>query len=172
MTLARRSLLASHQLAHSLFAMVTAELPQQVAERVLPGSCISRISPILAHAVLGEDLTVNRTLRGAPTILENGGWAERTGILGPSPAMTPDWLSAAYDLEQVKDYATAVFGDTERYLEEATTADLARLVLSPIGTHVTGLELLSSFNLLHLMLHTGEVAALKGVQGSPGGLPF
>jgi hypothetical protein len=166
------SLLAAHQLAHTLFGMVTADLSPTLADHTLPDACISRISPILAHAAFGEDLTVNQTLRGGLTILECDGWAASTGIPGPSAAMTPEWLAASFDVDQLRSYASAVFGNTERYLADPPGDDLRKLVTSPIGTEVTGEELLTSFNLVHLMLHTGEIAALKGVQGVPGGLPF
>ncbi len=172
MALTQLTLLASHQLAHALFGMVTADLADEVAERTLPGACISRISPILAHAAFGEDLTVNGRLRDTTTIFERDGWAGRTGIPGPVPAMTPEWLAARFDVGAVKEYSGAVFESTERYLASAPEADLERMVTSPLGPQVTGAELLSSFNLLHLMLHTGEVGALKGVQGIPGGMPF
>ena len=167
-----RSLLAAHQLAHTLFGMVTADLTPALADHTLPGACISRISPILAHAAFGEDLTVNQMLREDRAILERDGWAERTGIPGPSPAMTREWLAASFGVDQLRAYAAQVFANTERYLADPPAADLRKLVTSPIGTEVTGEELLTSFNLVHLMLHTGEIAALRGVQGVPGGLPF
>ena len=166
------SLLAAHQLAHALLGMVTANLTPALADRTLPGACIGSISPILAHAAFGEDLTVNQTLRGGLTILECHGWAASTGIPGPSAAMTPEWLAASFDVDQLRSYASAVFANTERYLADPPAADFEKLVTSPIGTHVTGEELLTSFNLIHVMLHAGEIAALKGVQGVPGGLPL
>jgi hypothetical protein len=166
------ALLSAHQLAHALFGMVTAELPNEVADRTLPGACISGISPIFAHIAFGEDFTVNTTLRGGPTILERDGWADLTGIPGPFPAMTPESLSATFDVAQLRSYAADVFANTERYLADPPASDFAKLVTSPLGTQVTGEELLTSFSLVHFMLHTGEIAALKGVQGAPGGLPF
>ena len=172
MELTQPTLAASHQLAHALFSMVTADLTAALADRELPGACISRISPIMAHAAFGEDLTVNRTLRAAATVFERDGWAARTGIPGPIPAMTPEWLAAAFDIGGLKAYAAAVFESTDRFLASAQESELKRMASSPLGTEVTGAELLSSFNLLHLMLHTGEIAALKGAQGVPGGLPF
>ncbi|MEX0784554.1 MAG: DinB family protein [Dehalococcoidia bacterium] len=172
MTLTQATLLSSHEVAHMLFNLVTADLTNDVAERTIPGACISRISPILAHAIFGEDMTVNLTLRGGTTILEREGWAGRTGIPGPLAAMTTDWLGAAFEPDQLRAYAAAVFAGTEQYLEDLPPGDLERMVTSPLGSQVTGAELLSSFNLVHLMMHTGEIAALKGVQGVPGGLPF
>jgi hypothetical protein len=168
----RTPLLAAHQLAHALLGMVTADLSPELAERETPGSCISRISPIFAHIAFGEDLAVNSTLKGQPTILEREGWILRTGIPRPIAAMTPEWLAASFDVAQLSAYATEVFANTERYLLDPPSRDLEKLVTSPLGTQVTGEELLTSFNLVHLMLHTGEIAALKGVHGVPGGLPF
>jgi hypothetical protein len=172
MTLTASTLLASHRLAHMLLGMVTADLTPELADRPIPGATISRISPILAHCVFGEDRTVNETLRGQRTILERDGWLARTRIPAPSPAMTPEWLAATFDLDQLKAYAAGVFAATEQYLECIPPADLERRVTSPIGSEVDGAELLTSFNLVHLTLHTGEIAALKGALGVPGGLPF
>src|SRR5688572_524709 len=107
--MAVNSLLASHHLAHALVGMVTADLPAELANRSLPGACIARISPILAHAAFGEDMLVNGTLRGAPTLLDRDGWAARTGIPGPLPAMTPEWLAASFEIDQLRSYATDVF---------------------------------------------------------------
>jgi hypothetical protein len=166
------TLLASHQLAHSLVSAITDHLPEAVAEREIPGAALSRITPILAHAVLGEDMTVNHRLRGEATVLERNGGMASTGIPGLLPAMTPEWRSASYSLEGIKDYMTGVFATTEAFLATASAADFERMVRSPIGSEVTGAELLSSFNLIHLMIHAGEISALKGVQGVPGGLPF
>jgi hypothetical protein len=60
---------------------------------------------------------------------------------------------------------------TDDFLAVATAADFQREVDSPLGTKVPVSQFLGAFGIVHLGLHSGEIAALKGVHGLKG-LPF
>ena len=158
-------------IAHMVASTVLAELPADVARRRFEGATIGPIAPILAHAAFGEDWVLNEAI-GREPLLTRGGFLERTGIPSPDRELTREWLDAAYDIGELQRYAGAVFAEVTAWAEAASEADWARRVPSPLGTEMTMAELLPAFGAGHVMLHAGEISALKGIQGLPGGLPM
>jgi hypothetical protein len=91
---------------------------------------------------------------------------------GMPPAITPEWASAlTMDLPRFQEYAEAVFAATDAYLADLPDAGLDRKIQGATGGEYTlgwGIAILLG---QHGAQHSGEIAALKGVQGLKG-LPF
>jgi hypothetical protein len=168
---ADRSMKVSLDVATTLFSGIIRDLPAEAAERTHDGATISRIAPIVAHALFGEDMMLSE-ISGQPALISDPAWQERTGIRVQSLFMTPEWLSQSYNVEGLRAYADAVFGRISAFVDAPDPEALARQVPTPLGAVVSGQEFLTAFGTIHLMLHAGEIAALKGVQGLPGGLPM
>jgi hypothetical protein len=162
---------AQFNLAHQILDAIMADCSAEVARRAVAGGTIATIAPIYAHAVASEDMMVNRLARGEALVLSGNGWEAKTGIVMPNPALTPEWVASEFDLDALRAYASAVAQVTDNFLAGATEADMQREVDSPFGTKIPASQLLGSFGILHLGMHSGEIAALKGVHGLKG-LPF
>lgn len=158
-------------LAHNVLEQVLADVTAPVAASV-PAGTIKPIAIVLAHVVSDEDFMVNGMAQGAPLLLSRDGWSERTGIPVPGgPFMTDEWAAnVKLDLDAFREYMKAVFAQTDAFLAEASDEQLAREVPGPLGT-TSAFNLLATIGLYHCAEHTGEIAALKGVQELKG-LPF
>lgn len=165
------ALRAQFNLAHQILDAIMADCSAELGRRTLAGATIASIAPIYTHAVASEDLMVNGLVRRAPLVLSGNGWEAKTGIRTLSPALTPEWAAAVFDLAALRAYGSAVAQATDDFLASATDADLQWEVDSPLGTKAPGSELLGAFGIVHLGVHSGEIAALKGVHGLKG-LPF
>lgn len=162
---------AAFDLSHQLFLGMLGDISPHLATRVFAGSTMSSAAPILAHAVYSEDMMVNQQVRRGTTLLESGDWMAKTGIPMASPMQTPEWCAATYNWFALTEYAAAVFGSTTEYLKSASAADLARPVSTPLGQSVPASEYLATFGVVHVVMHMGEIAAIKGLSGMKG-LPF
>lgn len=126
------------------------------------------ISATFVHFMNVEDNFIQKIIQGKPSVWETGLWSEKTGIANP-PHIGEDW--SAYKHKQVEiqpllDYQAAVWAATDAYLETLTAEELDRKVKFANGERsVADMLLLSASQSLS---HTGEIAALKGVQGAKG----
>lgn len=126
-----------------------------------------------AHIVAGEDFILNMTVRGAQPLLMSS-WAGKTG-LSELPPMG-DWgawgRTVQMDLPQFQAYAKAVFAETDAYLGSLTGADLDREIdTTPLPFGKTTVGALASIMCSNVLLHTGEISTVKGLQGLKG-YPF
>ena len=140
----------------------------------LPGSSLQSIGSIYAHAVVTEDHSLGRRSAKGP-LYQSEAWASLG--LPEQVWLDPAWAAGfAPPPEQLRAYATEVYTSTESVLAELGDDDLAartRLHLPEFdGAAVTIKERETSvlFALLdnvvlHMSEHTGEIAALLGVQG-------
>jgi len=159
-------------MAKTVFDLTVGDLTDEVATRRISGANINPILPIYAHVVFGLDSMTNQVAAGGEPLLLSGNWAERTGIARPSFFQTPEWSEAQYRLDGLRQYSDAVFASLNAYLDRATDADLDREFSSPLGGQQTTVgRFLGGLGIVHLSAHSGEIAALKGVQGLKG-LPF
>ncbi|MDZ4278451.1 MAG: hypothetical protein U1B78_04870, partial [Dehalococcoidia bacterium] len=111
--------------------------------------------------VFGEDAFVQSRFQGRPTIYESGGM----------PGITPEWAQALkMDLSTFQEYAEAVFAATDSYLANLPNSELERKVQGVLGEYTLGWGL-AILLVQHEAEHSGEIAALKGVQGLKG-LPY
>ena len=165
------------QLGHWYLDGTMADVTPEQAHYAPPGRA-NPIGATFAHLVRSEDVIVNGMLRQqAP--LSASTHKDSTGLNEPMPMPgSPDW-SEAYaawarrvkiDLPAVKAYGQAVYAATDAYLESLTDSDLDReLDLSAVGFGKQKLSWMLNFLVLnHIGTETGEISALKGIQGAKG----
>lgn len=139
----------------------------------LPPGVAHPIGELMAHVLHSADGMVTMALQGQPSIWERDGWGEKLGV---PLMMTHDTASARafrVDPARLEEYGRAVFANLNAYLDSLTPTDLDReLDLTGMGM---GKMPVSSFLLTALLgntyAHTGEISALKGMQGAKG-YPF
>ena len=135
-----------------------------------PGSANS-IKASLIHLVSGEDMHVQRVLQGKPLLWDSEGWNERIGVM-TRPGRDQGWddiKERTLAFGPVLEYAQAVHAATDEYLGRLTPDELERTVefFIPGARVATVLSML----VVHVAGHSGEIAALRGMQGV-NGLPF
>jgi hypothetical protein len=135
-----------------------------------PGSANS-IKASLIHLLGGEDMYVQRVLRGKPLLWDSEGWNEKIGV-ATRPGRDQGWeeiRAKTLALAPVLEYAQAVHAATDEYLGRLTPEELERKVefFIPDARVASVLTILVA----HAAGHSGEIAALRGVQGVKG-LPF
>jgi len=157
---------------HPVLDGMVAECGQDVIAKNLPDATITSIGSIYAHIVMGEDFIVNGMLQGKPAIYESGGYKAKIGIsFDGRPSLDQEWArKVVLDFPQFQEYAKAVYANTGAYLAGVPDTDLERKVQTPAGEQSVG-WVLATIMATHCPQHTGEIAALKGVQGMKG-LPF
>jgi hypothetical protein len=137
----------------------------------VPSGTANPISAILVHFLTSEDFFVQTVLREVPQLWEEGSWSEKTGVI-KIPGYGGNWDEFKHKtvaMEPVLSYQKAVRAATASYMKTLTTAELERKVKFAGGDQPTTtiLGLLAR----HIIFHSGEIAALKGIQGSKG-LPY
>lgn len=160
------------EMAKMVFDMAVGDLTQEDASARVPGANINTIGAIYAHAVHGLDHMLSAVTGAQQLLLNEGDWMDKTGITSASIIQAPEWGEREYKLAGLKEYSEALFGRIFAFLEGVTDAQLDAEVPSPIGTGPSPVtRVITGFGLMHVAQHTGEIAALKGVQGRKG-LPF
>lgn len=139
-----------------------------------PGSA-HPIGATYAHMVLNEDWGVHTLLQGQVPLYETT-WAGRTGFSAPQPGggAWEEWArTVRVDLAALRQYAQAVYAATDAYLARLQAGDLDRQMTFPPSSSTTRSlgQVLSSVLIGHHANHTGEIAAVKGLQGLRG-YPF
>jgi hypothetical protein len=140
----------------------------------IDGATITSIASVYAHIVFAEDFITQGMLQGKTPIFHANGWAQKLGVKPASdtdPAMQPDWgRNVKMDAAQFQEYAKEVYAATNAYLSGVSESELQQKAQTPIGEQTKEWVVV---NLLgtHVPQHTGEIAALMGVQGQKG-LPF
>jgi DinB family protein len=168
------------QLGHWYLDGTMADVTSEQAHYAPPGRA-NPIGATFAHLVCSEDLIVNGMLRQqAP--LSASSHAEGTGLSEPMPMPgSPDWAEAygawtrrvQIDLTALRLYSAAVYAATDAYLAGLSDTDLDReLDLTAVGFGKQKLSwMLNLLVLNHIGTETGEISALKGIQGAKG-YPF
>jgi uncharacterized damage-inducible protein DinB len=155
--------------AHQVMESVVADCDEAALTKVVGGN-IGTIGAIYAHAVFDEDGWI-AGVTGEPKLWESGGWAEKTGLGEISAMQNPEWTqSTRYDVAKFREYAQAVYQQTDGYLANASDEELDREI-EAFGRQTTVGKHVGAMGLWHVMSHQGEMAAVKGAQGLKG-LPF
>ncbi len=156
--------------AHSLCDGVLAGLTDDQLNWVPPGTA-NTISATVMHIVGGEDSYIQGFIQGKPRLFDEGGWAARIGVSAPPRPGQPwdEYKTNKLSLAPILAYQQEVRAATDRYLAQLTPEQLDRKV-NFAGRERTVGEVLTML-VGHIASHSGEVAALKGVQGAKG-LPF
>jgi len=133
-----------------------------------PPGTMNTISATFIHLTSVEDHFVNGILQGKPRVWDAGGWSGKTGAK-KTPGIGESWdefkhlhLEPAACLE----YQKAVWAATDAYMAGLTAQDLDRKV--KLGTREMTVAELLMMAANQSLSHSGEIAALKGVQGAKG----
>lgn len=132
-----------------------------------PGSA-NPIRATFVHLIATEDYYINRVLSGKDRIWDQQGWGEKIGLSSP-PGTSHPWdeiLATRLSLETVLAYARAVREATDAYLQSLTPEELDRPVVL-YGRDRIGADVLTRV-IGHSLLHTGDIAAIRGMQGVKG----
>jgi len=163
--------------AHSQFEATVADIKSEHLH-TLPGGKALPLGSLVAHLVFSEDVIVNgMILKKHP--LYTTTWKEKTGVSAPLPAMDDKWKTAHWEwsqtvkvrLPQLLKYMRAVFETTEKYVASLKNDDLEKEIdLGSWGKKPLS-NLLVGFVIAHTNNLTGEISAIKGVNGAQG-YPF
>jgi hypothetical protein len=173
-TFIRQHLTAAHDLVEETMSDVTGNLLHPIP----PGNA-NPLGATYAHVVISEDMLVHGILQGVPPLFGTT-WAGRTGLSEPMPMPGPEWANYSswarrvrIDLPVLREYAQAVYTNTDQYLATLSPDDLDKqLDLTRQGFGRVSLAwALSRLILGHVDNICGELAALKGIQGVKG-YPF
>lgn len=143
-----------------------------------PGGKALPLGAAYAHLVFSEDKIVNGMIQQKPSLSETT-YKEKTGASAPMPAMDEKWSvnhedwanTVQIDLPKLKEYAQAVYAQTDAYLGSLTDADLDREIdLGPWGKKTIA-YLIYGLVIGHANSLAGEISAVKGVFGEKG-YPF
>jgi len=153
--------------AHRMGDIALEGLTREVAQYDAGGTT-NTIQQLLSHMTIGEDNAINRMLKGGERILEAQGWAAKTAIPTERGAVWgKEW---ALDLDAFREYRELVKHSAVDYVSNMDLADLDREVEWMNGTRPAH-SVLQVVVIHHMLGHSGEVSALKGLQGLKG-LPF
>ena len=153
--------------SHRILDTVIRDLTDEELHRKLPGSTINPIAAIYVHVLTSEDNFIHTECQEKPGIFESEGWGERLAVTRIG-RQTAEWGGQVQIVKHLaREYAHAVFDETEAYLALLQPSAFDQLVSTRLGEMPRG-EALASFVLWHQMGHVGEMAALKGVQGLQG----
>jgi uncharacterized damage-inducible protein DinB len=135
-----------------------------------PAGTVSPIGVIWLHMVYSEDFFIAR-LMNTPSLWESRGWKEKFN-LETAPDFGKDWTtyrSVPFTVELLQSYTQAVRDRIKAGLKATNpdTLDERLKFFSDSDPKAAVWVLLSQ----HALLHSGEIAALKGIQGVKG-LPF
>lgn len=163
--------------ARQTFDGTVADLtPEQLHQN--PGGKALPLGSVYAHLLFSEDVIIQGMMQGKATLHQTI-WKDKTGASSPMPPMDEKWSAAheewsrsvQIDLPKLKEFAKAVYAETDAYVNSLTDTDLEKeLDLGSWGKHTVA-SMLSSFIIAHTNSLTGEISALKGIQGAKG-YPF
>lgn len=140
-----------------------------------PGGKASTLAAAYAHLIFSEDVTIARLLQKKAPLYEIE-WKDRTGASEPLPPMDENWSAAnakwvkqvKVNLDQLNTYAQAVYAATDAYVAGLKDEDLDKEVDLGGWGKKTVAYLLYAFIIAHTNQLSGEISALKGMQGATG----
>lgn len=109
-------------------------------------------------------MIISGMLQGQPSIWERDGWEAKVGI--PNVTRHSQEMARGFkaDRAALQPYKDAVYASTQAYLDLLTDADLE----GGGGGPMTVADALTNALVGNNLAHTGEISALKGIQGSKG----
>ena len=161
--------------AHDLLEVTMNDVTPEQAHWAPPGIA-NPLGATYAHVLMGEDFLLNVRARGSQA-LSMSSHAGKVGVSEPLPPPGPgfdEWARRVkVDLPQLREYAQAVYKQTDDWLATLTPDDLDRPIdmsgfgmgEQPLATLVAGIVP------QHINNHLGEISCLKGLQGAKG-YPF
>ena len=150
--------------AHRMVGAAVSDLTDEIANRK-PGGTANSIAALLAHAVVVEDLIVNRFFGGGDSLFESGGWSEKTGIPASARDIWPgDW---SLNVKAFDGYRLEVQKTTDALMAGLDPALLDQEIQAFRNPRRGG-QLLRVSGCNHIMGHLGEISLLRGVNGLAG----
>ena len=163
---------AQFKAAHDWLEGTVGEIGEELAHWKSDGNP-SPIGAQYVHTVTTEDFFVN-ALQGKPPLMA-GEFAGKVGINERQPAggEWAEWaLSVKVDMKQARTYAQAVYANTNALFDSVDDDWVIEEVdMSQYGFGTEARAYALSIILLNTFSHTGEISALKGMQGEKG-YPF
>lgn len=141
----------------------------EVAAYAPPGGLVSPIAGQIGHILVGLDLFVLNTIGERPPLLFSD-FAERRVFSEPPPESGEflEWgQRITVDYANMRAYTSAIFQTIDEMLAGMSDADLdGEADFGPMGKQKVSWAL--NIMLLNTHIHTGEISALKGLQGLKG----
>lgn len=163
--------------AHGMFTETVADIKDDHLHKN-PGGKAFPLGSLYAHLLYSEDMIVQSMLQGK-TPLYMTAWKGKTGGSDLMPPWDEKWVEShilwgkkiKINLKQMHKYGKAVFSATEKYVNSLKEKDLERVVdLGNMGKKTVA-YLLTGFVIAHTNSLTGEISAIKGINGAKG-YPF
>ena len=173
-SLIRMQLNMAHQTLEGTMDGVTTEMAHW-----MPAGRANPIGATYAHVVQSEDAIINGIFKQEAPMFASQ-WLNKAGFSEPMPRVGPEWGDYAnwtrrvqVDVPALREFAQAVYSNTEQYLADLKPEDLDRqLDLTSIGMgHVNLGWAISMLVIGHINNIAGEISCLKGLQGAQG-YPF
>lgn len=157
---------------HDILEQTVADCNAETLSRSFPNATISNIGSIYAHSIFSEDAIVQGMFQGKSPIFHSEGWGSKLSVQMPAnPEMNLEWgRGVKLELPSFREYAKAVYEATDNYIHHLSDSELERKLPTPLGEQSLG-WMVANVLVTHPVMHFGEIAALKGVQGLRG-LPF
>jgi uncharacterized damage-inducible protein DinB len=133
-----------------------------------PPGTANPISATFVHMLASEDRSVQVTLQGKARLWETEGWVDKLGMKDP-PGHGENWEEARsknWTLLSLLGYEQSVRAATDAYLNNLTPQELDRVVIVR-GNERSVADVLVRL-VVHQILHTGEIDAVKGMMGMKG----
>jgi hypothetical protein len=159
--------------AFDILEQLVTDLTQEQADWMPPGSA-NPIGALYWHTVMYVDEIVHDWAMGQASLRQSAGWQEKVVIASP-PVNPEDPMGEAratrvglrVDLPALHDYAHATAQTLQGWVASLAPEDLERTVDTPIGRLNLG-QMLEVFVIWHINVHSGEISALRGLQGLKG----
>ena len=163
--------------AHTTFESTVADI-KSIHLHKLPGGKALPLGSLVAHLAFSEDVIVHGMLQGTAPLYA-ASWKGKTGASAHLPAMDDKWKEAHIEwsqtvkikLPELLKYTKAVFAATEKYVSTLKDKDLEKEVDLGSWGKKSVVSLLTGFVIAHTNSLTGEISAIKGVNGAQG-YPF
>lgn len=162
--------------AHGALEQTMEGVTDEVAHFMPPGKA-NPIAGTYAHLVFAEDMFIHGFLKKTKPLAETT-FKNNTGASELHPTewqvAYPKWLKEVrLDIKQFREYAKAVFAESENYVASLTDADLEKdidMSAFGMGSRKT-YDFIANLISGHAYPIMGEISVLKGIQGLKG-YPF
>ena len=164
----RTILKAQFSMALGILDGTVASCTQEMLDTVPAGAGLQSLGVIAAHAAVNVDFFLHVGFAGGEMLLAEGDRAERTGIPTGETWQTEEWVASAnVRKEPLQEYIQALIGAVERVISSAADEQFDREMKVGPGT-MPAWQFLGVIGLVHLLEHSGEVAAIAGTMGVRG----
>lgn len=163
--------------SRKLFEGTTADLTEDMLHKD-PGGKALPVGAVFAHQVFWEDIAIQSLLQGKEALYDSA-WKDKTGVSKPMPAMDENWSknneewarTVRISLSPFLEYTKAVYDATDRYVNTLTDENLEKEIDLGSWGKMTVAYFLMDLIIAHSFCLSGEISALKGIQGYKG-YPF